>query len=124
MSFVQAKSPEVTLPDGVNLSDLGLIALRIAGLSPSDAKQFAATVDWHTTFIVPVPANAASFRQVGIGNTTGLLVTTGGTGATSVRGSDGGRQHSILLWSDGDMVYALQGGPAGTDLIEFATGLK
>ena len=36
----------------------------------------------------------------------------------------GGRQHSILLWSDGDMVYALQGGPAGTDLIDFAASIK
>jgi hypothetical protein len=124
LSFVQARSPELSLPDGVSLSDLGYIALRIAGLSPSDAKQFAATVDWHTTFIVPVPANAASFREVGIGKNTGILITTGGTDATSVRGPNSARQQSLLLWSDGDMVYALQGGPVGTELIEFAASLK
>jgi hypothetical protein len=61
---------------------------------------------------------------VGLRNTKGLLSTTGGTGGASVRTRNSQRQHSLLLWSEGDMVYALEGGPVGTELIDFANSLN
>ncbi len=124
LNFVQSKSPEVTLPDGVDLAQLGEVALRIVGLSASEAKQFAKTIDWHTTMLVPVPANAASFREVSVHNTTGLLITMGGTGGSSFRSNDAPRQRSMLLWSEGDMVFSVEGGPVGTELVDFANSLK
>ncbi len=125
LTFVQARSPEVTLPQGVNLAELGEIGLRIVGLNATEAHQFARSIDWHTTLLVPVPANAASFREVGVRNTTGLLITTGGTGGTSLRtGPNSTRQQSLLLWSEGEMVFALEGGPAGYELLDFANSLR
>ncbi|MEP7199471.1 MAG: hypothetical protein ABI874_06620 [Chloroflexota bacterium] len=122
--LMQAHSPEVALPAGVSMADLGEIGLRIVGLNASEARQFAQTIDWNTTVLVPVPANAASFREVSVRNTKGLLITTGGTGGSSVRSPDGARQQSLLLWSEGDMVFAVDGGFAGADLIEFANSLN
>lgn len=124
LSFIQARSPEVELPAGVNLSELGEIGLRIVGLNASEAHQFAQRIDWHTTMLVPVPANAASFREVDLRNAKALLITTGGTGGSSVRADNGARQSSLLLWSEGEMVYALEGGPVGPELIDFANSLK
>jgi hypothetical protein len=124
LSLLQGPSPSVALPEGVKLADLGEIALRVAGLSSSEAKSFAQNVNWNTTLLVPVPANAASFREVGVRNTTGLLITTGGTGGAPIRGADGARQHSLLLWSEGDTVFGLEGGPVGADLVTFANSLQ
>ncbi len=124
LNFVQSKSPEVTLPSGVDLAQVGEIGLRIVGMSAADAHAFAQRTDWHTTLLVPVPANAASFREVSVRGTTGLLITTGGTGGASMRFNDAPRQRSMLLWSEGDMVFSVEGGPAGPELVDFANSLK
>src|SRR5258708_7151752 len=47
--FLQAPSPELTLPAGLDLPRLGEIGLRVAGLSPGDARKFAQSLDWHST---------------------------------------------------------------------------
>jgi hypothetical protein len=70
----QARTPQVTLPDSIDMRALGEIGLRILGLPPVEAKQFAATIDWHTTLVVPVPPNASSFQQVDIGGREGVLI--------------------------------------------------
>lgn len=103
--LLQAPAPELGLPAGVDVAQLGEIGLRIAGLSPSEAKQFAGTIDWHSTMIVPVPAGASSFRQVDVRGHKGLLVTLEPR-RDRARGGNG-RGGSRLLWSDGDRVYAL-----------------
>ena len=123
VTLIQGPSPEVTLPDGVNLADLGEIGLRILGMSAADAKQFAKAIDWRTTLLVPVPTNAASFREIDVRSTKGILVTTGGTGGSSFQPADGARQRSLLIFSEGDMVYGLEGGPVGTDLVKMANSL-
>jgi hypothetical protein len=115
LTLVQSRSPEIALPEGVDLAQLGEVGLRIAGLSPTEAHTFAQSVDWHSTLLVPVPANAASFREVNVQGATGLLVTTSG--------SRGGRR-SVVLWSDGDMVYALSGGASTSELVEMANSLQ
>ena len=122
--FLQARSPEVTLPDGVNLAQLGEIGLRIAGVSADEAHRIAQSTDWTSTLFVPIPTDAASFRDVTLSDgSTALLVTTGGTGATSVRSDEGGRQQSTLLWSKNGMVYALTGGFVG-DVVEIANSIQ
>jgi len=123
VNLMQGASPEVTLPDGVNLADLGEIGLRILGMSATDAKQFAKAIDWRTTLLVPVPTNSASFREVDVRGTKGILITTGGTGGASFRPEGSARQRSLLIFSQGDMVYGLEGGPVGTDLVEMANSL-
>jgi hypothetical protein len=123
--FFQAKSPEVVLPQNVKISDLALIGLRIVGLSPQEAQQYARTIDWNTTMLVPIPVNAGSFREVDVRGVKGLLITSGGTGASSARfDSNAARQQTLLLWAENDMVYALQGGPGGEDILQIANALK
>ena len=70
----QARTPQLTLPDSIDVRALGEIGLRILGLAPAEAKQFAQALDWHTTLVLPVPPNASSFRQVNIGGHLGVLI--------------------------------------------------
>ena len=122
--LLQSRSPEMTLPLGVNLPQIVEIGLRIAGLTASEAQRFAYSVDWHSTLLVPVPANAASFREVSVRGTNGLLIETQGKGAPAKPGRPDFERGSILLWSENDMVYALSGEIRSLDLVQMANSLQ
>ena len=57
--FAQARAPEITLPEGLDLPRLGALGLQLAGLSAEEARLFARTIDWRSTVLVPVPARVA-----------------------------------------------------------------
>ena len=115
----QSRSPEVGLPSGVDLANLGEIGLRILGLSPAEARRLSQNIDWRTTMLIPVPGNAGSFRQVQVSGQPGLLVTHE---TTTPEGRK--REGGIVLWSEGDMVYALGGDVFSADLLQMANSLR
>jgi len=94
----QARTPEVTLPDTIDLPALGEIGLRILGLPPAEAKQFAEAIDWHTTLIVPVPPNATSFQQVDIDGNRGVLIQHQPRNQSPT---------TTIVWSTPERVFAL-----------------
>ncbi len=121
-TFTQARSPQVDLPAGLSLADLGQIGLRLSGMSASEARDFARKIDWHSTLLVPVPANAGSFQEIEIRGTTGLLVALErSTGSGSASGDS---PRSLLLWSEGGMIYALASTLHPVDAVEMANSLR
>jgi hypothetical protein len=143
VALVQARSPDVALPDGVNLRELGEIGLRVAGLPADEARQFAQSVDWNSTLVIPIPLNTSSFQQADVRGTTGLLIHTEESGKWFTRarqtaeqaaeqmaetegipGVDPARPAWVLLWSEGDMVYALAGHVDRVDLMNMANSLN
>lgn len=124
MMVTQAKSPEVSLPDGVSMAELGEIGLRITGMSPADAKRLAASIDWNSTLVVPIPTNVASFRDINIRGNKGVLITQGGSGATSARPNNAPRPSATVIWSENGIVYAATGSMPADDLVAIATTLQ
>lgn len=122
VSLMQSPSPEVELPPGVDLAQLGEIALRAAGMSRQEAADFARKIDWHSTLLIPIPAGAGEFRQVEINGADGLMVTSSGTGTN--RQSSYAKREAVILWSDGEMVYALHGTTTPADLLEIANSVR
>jgi hypothetical protein len=121
ISFLQSPSPELSLPAGIDVAQLGEIGLRIAGLSAPEAKRFAQTIDWHSTMLVPVPANASSFREVDVHGRKGLMITIAERNEAGVQ-RDAMTQ---LLWSDGERVYALVGRKASDlTLLQMANAVQ
>jgi hypothetical protein len=108
VSFLQARSPEVTMPAGIELPVLAEIALRIVGLEREEAFNLAWTIDWRSTLIVPVPAGEADFREVNVAGQQGLAV---------IPRHDSNR---VLLWGNGERVFALTGNVALDELLEMA----
>jgi hypothetical protein len=106
--FLQALSPEVAMPAGLDLPALAEIALRIAGLDREEAYDLAWTIDWRSTLIVPVPAGEATFEKIDIGGHEGVAVLP----------NDG--RMRVLLWADGERVFALSGSLAQAQLLEMA----
>jgi hypothetical protein len=120
LSLVEAHSPEVTLPPGVNLAELGEIGLRVLGLDADEAHRVAASIDWKSTLIVPVPPGAESFRQVTVNGHKGLLIRCERTDANGNRHRSGG----MLVWTEGDRVLGMQSNISGEDIVEVAQTLR
>jgi hypothetical protein len=96
--FFQARSPEVTMPAGIDASALGEIGLRILGLPREDARQFARAIDWNTTLLVAVPPTASSFKQVDIAGKPGIAIEHRPPNESHT---------SIVLWSADGRVYGM-----------------
>ncbi len=121
VALVQAPSPEVSLPVGLDIERLAEVGLRVLGLDAGEARRVARATDWRSTLLVPVPLNASTFRQVTVHGEPGLLVTT--TGETSADGQRR-RDGSLLLWTENDRVFGLTGNLSPEDLLQMAESVR
>jgi hypothetical protein len=119
-NVLQTTTPDIALPGGIDLAQLGEMALRISGMPRIDAHRFAQTIDWHSTVLVPVPPNAEQFRQVDVNGHQGLMVQSIPLG-TPERSQ---RRLSSLLWSTGSRVFAVQGTVPGGDVLQIANSIR
>ena len=119
--FIQARSPEVSLPTGWDVERLAEIGLRVLGLDRGEARRIASTTDWRSTLIVPVPMNASTFRQVTVHGQQALMITMTGNRAGDGKLRGGG---ALLLWSEDGRVYCIQGNLSGQDLIQMAQSVS
>lgn len=122
IEFMQSPSPEIELPPGVELKQLAEIGLRVLGLSKNDAHDFAGKVDWSTTFLIPIPANAAEVRQVSVNGADGLMLTSNGTARNGRSPYANGE--AMVLWANNGMVYAMHGYGSAVDLLEIANSVQ
>ena len=123
--LLQSLGPEVALPEGVELAELGALGLQMAGMSPEEARLFAARIDWRGTLLVPIPAEGGNFREVEVRGRKGLLVS----GRSRPKpGPDGverrGSWRAVLLWADEDQVYAALGPGHGMEVLQMAESLE
>ena len=124
-SLLQSRGPEVLLPEGVEIAELGALGLRMAGMSAAEADLFAGRVDWRSTLLVPIPAQGGSFREVDVRGRKGLLVTGRQPKGVDPDGtSRPGRWQSVLLWADDDLVYAASGPGHGFEVLEMAQSIE
>jgi hypothetical protein len=121
LELMQSRSPEVGLPAGVDLARLGEVGLRILGLDAGEARRMAGAIDWRSTLVVPVPVNAAEFRQITVRGNPGLLVTVN---KPSPDARQARRTGSLVMWSEGDRVFALNGTMYGSELVQIAESVR
>lgn len=105
IELYQGHSPDVTLPEGVDLAELGRTGLRVLGMSEAEAETFSRQVDWASTLVVPIPPQVQDVRSVRVNDHDGLLVGT----------REGGGQSWLLYWQEGDLFYILAANGALSD---------
>ncbi len=120
LSLVEARSPEVSLPPGTDLRQLGEIGLRVLGLDADEARRVAAGIDWRSTLIVPVPTTAASFRQVDVNGHKGLLIRCEAAEVNGQRRRSG----VVVMWTEGERVFAVESNLRGEDVLDVAQSLR
>jgi hypothetical protein len=113
---IQARSPDVSFPAGLDLSKLAYAGLRVLGMSRDEAYRMSVTIDWRTTLIVPVPSKAAAYRPINVAGNEGLLIE-------GLRQNEQ-RPGSMLMWSAGDETFAVAGPLSGEELLEIAQTLQ
>ncbi len=100
LTVVQAVSPEIQLPPNLDLQQIGEFGLRLAGIPEEQARAMAAAIDWANTLIIPVPLGYASYEEVSVAGTRGVLI---GESAPD------GAGHRMLVFEKDGIVYGLQG---------------
>jgi len=113
---VQAESPDVSFPAGLDLSKLAYAGLRVLGMSRDEAYRMSVTIDWRSTLIVPVPSKAAAYRPINVAGNEGLLIE--GLPGPETRGG------GVLMWSEGGETFAVTGPVSGQELLEIAQTLQ
>jgi hypothetical protein len=120
-SLIQGPMPEVLLPSGVDLAQLGEIGLRVLGMPAAEARKFATSIDWRTTFLVPVPPMATRFRQVVVGTNAGVEIE----GPIRDPGTNVEKGNwNLLLWSQGGRVYGIRSTMRLSDVVAMANSLQ
>lgn len=97
--LAQIPSPTVSAPAEVNISQLVQIGLEFTGMSNEEAAAYTASVDWTSTLVIPIPKNAATYKQVSVDGVTGTLIQ---------RPSDDAPMFSLIWVKDG-IIYAISG---------------
>jgi hypothetical protein len=113
---IQARSPDVSFPAGLDLSQLAYAALRVLGLPREEAYRMSVTIDWRSTLVVPVPSKALAYRPINVSGNEGLLIE----GVAANEEFPGG----VLMWSAGGETFAVGGAISGEELLEIAQTLQ
>ncbi len=118
IELVQAPSPTVKLPEGVDPTQLGQALLQVLGMPAEDARRVARTIDWTSTFVIPLPTNVASFYEVEVAGNSGLMLVEAEESGTRL-------PDSVLLWQAEGIVYGMLGQNVATaDLLDIANSLR
>jgi hypothetical protein len=114
VTLMQVPSPEISAPPDLDLNKIGEAYLQVLGMDPLEAATFASTVNWTTTFVVPIPRNSVEYEEVQVG----------GSPATLVYDRDGYDRHYALIWIDDGIVFALSGFGEKSDALEIANSIQ
>lgn len=113
VDLVQMTSPEIQYPDNFDPSTIGVALLQMMGMDAAEASTLASQIDWTSTLILPVPQEFATFGEVSINGSSGLLLT-------ALNGSG-----NSLMWEENGIVYMLMTQTISANgLIEIAETLE
>ena len=115
ITFTQLPSPSISAPDGLDIAQLGQAYLQLLGLSEEDAARYASTVDWTTTFVLPLPYNDMTYQDVVVDGVNGTLIQ---------QAYDPAYGSYILLWVKDGIIYSLNGYGSPDKGLQIANGLR
>jgi hypothetical protein len=98
-TLAQVPSPEISAPADIDLSMIGEAYLQVLGMSQEEAASFSSSVDWTTTFVVPLPRYDADYQEVDLNGIPATLIIENG----------GWADRYMLLWVKDGVVYGLSG---------------
>ena len=100
--FMQTTSPEINYPDDFDPASVGEALLQVLGYTPEEAYRVSRSIDWTNTLIMPIPQDMATFTEVTVAGTSGILITS----------IDSEAGHSALMWESSGQVNMLSGSDA------------
>jgi len=114
-TLVQMASPTISAPEGLDIQQLGQAYLQVLGMDREQAEQFASSVDWTTTLVLPVPRYQARYSQVMVDGVEGVLIQ---------EGQDQPQAGYMLTWVKDGILYALTGPGDAAGALAIGNSLK
>ena len=117
VTFVQMGSPSATVPDGLDVDQLGRIYLELLGMPAEEALELSKEIDWTTTLVLPFPHHV---------NLTYEEIEVDGVEGTLVHSESGYRPapEYLLTWVKGNVMYAVAGKGDHAAALGLVTSLK
>lgn len=113
--LAEIPSPTVNTPPDVNLQQLAELGLEFTGMTADQAKAFSQTVDWTSSLVIPIPKNAATYKQISVDGVTGTLIERPANDAPQF----------LLVWVKDGVVYTIGGsGNHSDEAIQMANSLQ
>jgi hypothetical protein len=100
VNLSEMPSPSASAPSDLNPAELAQVALQFAGLSATEAANFTQTIDWTSTFVLPVLHGQSSYEKVSVKGNEAVLLRPKGPGNSA---------HFVLVWIDNGILYTLMG---------------
>jgi hypothetical protein len=117
MTFVQMPSPSASVPDGLDVDQLGRVYLELLGMPAEEAARLSARIDWTTTLVLPFPHHV---------NLTHETVRVDGVEGTLIHSQSSYRPtpEYLLTWVRDDMIYAFTGKGDYSEVLQLAASLR
>jgi hypothetical protein len=112
-TLAQVPSPQISAPPDIDLSKIGEAYLQVLGMSQQEAASFASSVDWTTTFVIPLPRGGAEYEQVDLNGIPATLVM-----------EKGWTSHYMLLWVKDGVIYGLSGPGSKAKALQIAQTIQ
>lgn len=110
--FMQTAAPDVSYPEGVDLTVIGEAGLRLLGSDPDTARRMAQSIDWTSTLLLPIPQEMGTYNEVTVDGVTGVALEPFSLEASPA-----------VVWQRDGMVYMLTGPLSTESLIDLANSL-
>jgi hypothetical protein len=109
-TLIQLPSPEVSAPPGLDVDALAMLYLQATGMSEREARRFSERIDWATTLVIPIPADASS-QDISVDGVQGVLIQS--------------RYSSyMIIWVKDGVLYAFGGSGKPDAGLELANSLQ
>ena len=110
----EVPSPTVTAPQELDTAEIVRAALQFAGLSATEAANFTQTIDWTSTFVMPILRGQLSYEKVSVGGNDGVLL----------RPKNQQSGQFTLHWVDSGILYSLMGSGDNTTALNLAAQIE
>ncbi len=112
--LVEVPSPTIDTPPDLDVRQLAELGLEFTGMPADQARAFSQKVDWTSTLVIPIPRNAASYKEIQVDGAAGYLIQ---------RPADDVPQY-VIVWVKNGIIYAVGGlGNDTTDAMAMANSL-
>jgi hypothetical protein len=110
----EVPSPTVTAPQQLDPAEIVRAALQFAGLSATEAANFTQTIDWTSTFVMPILHGQLNYKKVSVGGNDGVLL----------RPKNRQSSEFTLHWIDNGILYSLMGTGDDTTALNLASQIE
>jgi hypothetical protein len=102
ITFIQMPSPSASVPDGLDIDQLGRVYLELLGMPVEEASRLSKRIDWTTTLVLPFPHHV---------NITHETIQVDSAEGTLIHSESGYRPtpEYLLTWVKDDIIYAIAG---------------